>query len=234
MRQFSEFIDEMKLIDLPLLRGNFTWSGGLQNQNLARLDRFLVSQDWIDHHGNVVQLKLPRPTSNHAPLLLDCGEMRRGPTPFRFENMWLKAEGLQDLMEGWWQGMSFRGSTGFILSKKLKEIKSLPKAWNRDCFGRLDLNKKLALSQVEDWDRMEEVRELTMEEVRELTMEEAVAKKEAKDSFKKWVTLEEIHWRQKFRETWLKVGDRNTGFFHHTANFHFRKNTIASIKINGD
>ena len=70
MRQFSEFIDELELIDLR----NFTWSGGLQNQNLARLDRFLVSQDWIDHHGNVVQLKLPRPTSDHVPLLLDCGE----------------------------------------------------------------------------------------------------------------------------------------------------------------
>ena len=33
------------------------------------------------------------------------------------------------------------------------------------------------------------------EEVRELTMEEVEPKKEAKDSFKKWVTLEEIHWR---------------------------------------
>ena len=34
-----------------------------------------------------------------------------------------------------------------------------------------------------------------MEEVRELTLEETGAKKEVKDSFKKWVTLEEIHWR---------------------------------------
>ena len=52
-----------------------------------------------------------------------------------------------------------------------------------------------------------------MEEVRELTVEEAKVKKEAKDSFKKWVTLEEIHWRQKSRETWLKADDRNTSFF---------------------
>ena len=38
---------------------------------------------------------------------------------------------------------------------------------------------------MENWDRVEEVRELTMEETE--------AKKEAKDSFEKWVTLEEIH-----------------------------------------
>ena len=66
-----------------------------------------------------------------------------------------------------------------------------------------------------------------------LTMEEAEAKKGAKDSFKKWISLEKIHWRQKSKETWLKVGDRNTGFFHRMANSHFRKNTIAGIKING-
>ena len=41
------------------------------NQNMACLDRFLVSLDWLDHFGNVTQLKLPRPTSNHAPILLE-------------------------------------------------------------------------------------------------------------------------------------------------------------------
>ena len=94
----------------------------------------------------MVQLKLLRPTFDHAPLLLDCGGMRRGPTPFHFKNMWLKVEGFQDMLEGWWQGLSFRGSASYILSRKLIEVKSLLKTWNKDCFGRLDLNKKLTLS----------------------------------------------------------------------------------------
>ena len=31
----------------------------------------------------------------------------------------------------------------------------------------------------------------------------------------------------------MKAGDKNTGFFHRMANSHFRRNTIACIKING-
>ena len=45
MRLFSKVIDDLDLVDLPLLGSSFTWSGGLQNQSLACLDRFLVSQD---------------------------------------------------------------------------------------------------------------------------------------------------------------------------------------------
>ena len=43
MRRFSEIIDVLELVDLPLLGGKFTWSGGLQNHNQARLDIFLIT-----------------------------------------------------------------------------------------------------------------------------------------------------------------------------------------------
>ena len=108
--------------------------------------------------------------------------------------------------------------------KKLKEIKLLIKVWNRDFFERLEFNKKLALNNVESWDRVNEERGLTMEE--------SEAKKEAKEVVKKWVLLEEVHWRHKYRENWLKEGDRNTRFFHRMANSHFRKNALVKIKIN--
>ena len=71
------------------------------------------------------------------------------------------------------------------------------------------------------------------ENVRSLDSEEAKDRVKARAEFKSWALLEEIFWRQKLRETWLKEGDRNTGFFHRMANDHRRRNCLYNICING-
>ena len=98
MRRFVEIVDDLGLVDLPLQGGEFTWNGGLNNQAWARLDRFLVSPSWLDQFSGVTQSRLSRPISDHFPIVLEGGGIRRGPTPFRFENMWLKVERFKDLV----------------------------------------------------------------------------------------------------------------------------------------
>ena len=66
-----------------------------------------------------------------------------------------------------------------------------------------------------------------------LTLEEVEARVVVKEDFKKWCMLEEMSWRQKSWELWLKEGDRNTSFFHIMANSHRRRNFIGKIKIDG-
>ena len=75
------------------------------------------------------------------------------------------------------------------------------------------------------WDNQERLRVLNEQELE--------ARKEAREDFKKWALMEEILWRQKSRETWLKEDDKNTGFFHKMANSNRRRNCLKKIKVNG-
>ena len=43
MREFSDFISEQSLIDLPLEGGSFTWSNLQEVESKARLDSFLLT-----------------------------------------------------------------------------------------------------------------------------------------------------------------------------------------------
>ena len=58
-------------------------------------------------------------------------------------------------------------------------------------FGKIGVNKTLALEKVSSWDEQEKSRELSMEEVE--------ARKEAREDFKKWVLMKKVSWRQKSR-----------------------------------
>ena len=91
-----------------------------------------MSPSWLDQFSGVLQSKLPRPISDHFPVLLEGGGLRRGPSPFRFENMWLKVEGFKDLIQSWWRGIEVRGSASFRLAAKMKGIKQKLKVWNRE------------------------------------------------------------------------------------------------------
>ena len=225
MRRFVEVVNELGLRDLPLLGGPFTWRGGLNGRSMSCLDRFLVSTDWESKFSKAVQSTLPRPVSDYCPILLDCEGIKSRPCPFWFEIMWLKYEGFKDLLRDWWQNMQFFRSFSFVLASKIKALKGILKVWNKEVFGRVGTKKKEALRRVVFWDDLEKEKELSCEEVEE--------REKARKDYKNWVDMEEVSWRQKSRELWLKEGDRNTGFFPRMANSHRRRNTLLNISIHG-
>ena len=101
MRRFFDILNDLGLRDLLLQGGPYIWRGGLNGRSKSLLDRFVVSADWESHYCKVIQSCLPRPVSDHYPILLDSDGIRMGPSPFRFELMWLEYEGFKETLKGW-------------------------------------------------------------------------------------------------------------------------------------
>jgi hypothetical protein len=223
MSDFSDFLQEQGLLDLPLAGGLFTWS---LTPKWSRIDRFLISSDWEARFPGVSQKRLPRICSDHFPLLLDSVNGPRGKRPFKFENMWLKKEGFGALVKQWWDSYHFQGSPSFIFACKIKALKMDLKKWNEEIFGNIECNKSKLIDDLKELD--------VIEEVRALDSEELAKKGEVSKELEACLLMEEVSWRQKSRILWLKEGDKCSKFFHSMANSHRRYNSIDSLMIEGN
>jgi endonuclease/exonuclease/phosphatase family metal-dependent hydrolase len=152
MHSFSDGIDSHNLIDLPLVGGCFTWSSGTTPLSMSRIDRALVSLDWEAHYSDVLLRLLPRPISDHYPLLMVAVGMAGGKSSFKFENMWLKEEGFVDKVQNWWSGYEFVETPSFVLACKLKALKEDLKKWNKDTFGDIHYRKSCCIRDILDLD----------------------------------------------------------------------------------
>ena len=142
MRSFDGFIRDCELKDIPLSNAQFTWSVNRGRVMSSRIDRFLVTSLWEDQFPDLIQETLVRPVSDHFPLLLESSRVKWGPTPFRFENMWLQHHSFLDQVKTWWEECPVTGWEGFKFMKKLKYIKEKIRTWNKEVFGDIRVKKK--------------------------------------------------------------------------------------------
>jgi exonuclease III len=83
---FNYFINNLGLLEIPLLDRQFTWSNQQNPPILARLDRFLINPEWSLALPDSTLTSLARPTSDHVPLHLEASSKAPRSTIFRMEN----------------------------------------------------------------------------------------------------------------------------------------------------
>ena len=67
---FNDTIDQLALLELPLLDRQFTWSNKRMSPTLVRLDRVLINLSWDALFPNLHLTSLTRFASDHVPLLV--------------------------------------------------------------------------------------------------------------------------------------------------------------------
>ncbi|XP_024958879.1 uncharacterized protein LOC112499834 [Cynara cardunculus var. scolymus] len=100
-RFFNDFIASAGLIDIRLGGRKFTWMSR-DYSKLSKLDRFLVSAEFVNLLPMSNALALPRIFSDHCPIILDSRSIDGGPIPFKFFNSWLSDKDLQEVVEKSW------------------------------------------------------------------------------------------------------------------------------------
>lgn len=89
---------------------------------------------------------MPRVTSDHNLLLLECGNWERSLSYLKFESWWLQTEKFNARVKGWWNSESYTGRPDYILVCKLKALKVKLKEWSRTVQGNLGLQKQSILN----------------------------------------------------------------------------------------
>ncbi|RVW41750.1 hypothetical protein CK203_082054 [Vitis vinifera] len=116
---------------------------------------------WLSARG--IQETLIRRTSDHWPIALDTNPFMWGPTPFRFENMWLQHPSFKENFRNWWRGFQGNGWEGHKFMRRLQFVKAKLKEWNKLSFGELNEKKKSILKDLANFDAIEQDGGLTSE-----------------------------------------------------------------------
>jgi hypothetical protein len=222
MIEFGDFIRDMELIDLPLLGRKFTWFH-LNGISMSRIDRFLVSDDWLELWNSSSLWVLPRSISDHCPLLLRPSGSEWGPKPFRFNNHWLIHKDFLGLVEDFWRNVNITGWMAFILKEKLKGLKNCIREWNSENYGLVDVKIKKMVEEIQALDLRSEVSGLSDGEV-------ALRKNLFSNMWHLRRSKESVL-AQRSRQLWLRDGDSNTRFFHTCIKSRGNRNFISAIRF---
>ena len=117
INEFNEWISELELVEIPSVGRKFTWFKP-NGASRSKLDRFLVSHEWLLKWPDCSTLILDRNFSDHCPILLKATNIDWGPKPFRVFDCWLKDKSFDRTIRDCWRNTQPRGWGGYAIKEK--------------------------------------------------------------------------------------------------------------------
>ncbi|XP_026400034.1 uncharacterized protein LOC113295920 [Papaver somniferum] len=156
--------------------------------------------------------------SDHHPIFLNTNpHWSTGKIPFKFFGPWLDHKDCKDIIfECWKRNLS--GSSAFLIAIKLKEVKLKLKIWNKEVYGNIKTNIE------ECKQHMHWLQENYFNQDRSKALQTAM------NVLREWQDIEEKFWKIKSRDQYIKLGDKNTSYFHRTTKSRLRRNKIDTIQ----
>lgn len=187
---FSAFVSQTDLCEMPTIGGIYTWTGVRRNGRVWRkLDRYFFNVAWLTFLPNCSVELLSRATSDHNPLLLSIAPPIQTKKVFRFQNMWLQRPSFLDVVRLSWDQPT-EGYGMSLFSKKLKRLRSKLREWNRLEFGNVFENVKSAEAEVK---RLEAPFDISQQDG------DLVQLNQAQALLLRTLAEEELFWKQKAR-----------------------------------
>ena len=132
---FNSTIDDLCLVETPLLDRLFTWTNNQPSPTLVRLDRSLVNTAWNTTFPDTSLKSLTRTTSDHILLLLSAATNVPRPAIFRLNNHWLSIPSFSSLVLSNWSSVDESHpratSSSALLCLRLKRIRCATRAWGK-------------------------------------------------------------------------------------------------------
>lgn len=216
---FGRVLDSCELLDLQSSGGKFTWHRTQGYKHMAkRLDRALANLQWRLAFPEAFVETLCRFHSDHNPLFLRLGGLpqSRGPKHFRFEAAWIMHEDYQQVVASAWEEKRGRPL------EALNEVRNNSLSFNHEVFGNIFKKKRKIEARLKGIQR-------TLERVDSLSL--LHLEQNLQHEYNHILFQEELFWFQKSREQWVKLGDKNTAFFHAQTVIRRKRNKIHGFNL---
>ena len=215
-RNFRNMVSHCDIEDMRSKGDRFSWVGERHTHTVkCCLDRVFINSAWTATFPYAETEFLDFTGSDHKPVLVHFNEsFPRRSKLFRFDNRLIDIPTFKRIVQTSWRTNWNSRSTPITerISSCRQAMARLKHASNLNSEQRI---KKLQSSLNR---AMESTRRVDRQLIPQL-----------QESLAKAFSDEEIYWKQKSRNQWMKEGDQNTGYFHACTKTRYSQNRVNTI-----